>query len=96
MKSVLSGYRINSIPLDVMWSDIDYMKDYRNFIYDSDVAFKGLPDFINDLHKQGMRYVPILDAGTAARPLPQDNYTAYINGEKAGVFLKLNGETFIG
>jgi hypothetical protein len=43
-----------------------------------------------------MRYVPILDAGTAARPLPQDNYTAYINGEKAGVFLKLNGETFIG
>ena len=79
-----------------MWSDIDYMKDYRNFIYDSDVAFKGLPEFINDLHKQGMRYVPILDAGTSARPLPQDNYTAYINGQKAGVFLKLNGETFIG
>lgn len=50
LKSVLAGYRNNSIPLDVLWSDIDYMKDYRNFIYDSDVAFKGLPQFIKDLH----------------------------------------------
>jgi len=38
-----------------------------------------------------MRYVPILDAGTAARPLPEDNYTAFINGDKVGAFLKLNG-----
>jgi hypothetical protein len=53
-----------------MWSDIDYMKNYRNFIYDSDVAFVGLPEFIRSIQSQGMRYVPILDAGTAARPLP--------------------------
>jgi alpha-glucosidase (family GH31 glycosyl hydrolase) len=50
LKSVLNGYRSNKIPLDVMWSDIDYMKDYRNFIYDDEVAYKGLPDFINSLH----------------------------------------------
>lgn len=96
LKSVLNGYRSNNIPLDVMWSDIDYMKNYRNFIYDSDVAFAGLPDFIKQIQSQGMRYVPILDAGTAARPLPQDNYTAYLNGDKVGAFLKLNNQTFIG
>lgn len=50
LKGVLAGYRKNGIPLDVMWSDIDYMKDYRNFIYDDEVAYKGLPDFINSLH----------------------------------------------
>jgi len=70
-----------------LWSDIDYMKDYRNFIYDDQVAFKGLPDLINTLHSLNMRYVPILDAGTAARPLPEDNYTAYVNGLNAGAFL---------
>ena len=96
LKSVLAGYRNNAIPLDVMWSDIDYMKDYRNFIYDEDVAFKGLLSFVSDLHNQGMRYVPILDAGTSARPLPADNYTAYQDGVKDDVFLKINGEIFIG
>jgi alpha-glucosidase (family GH31 glycosyl hydrolase) len=50
LKGVLAGYRKNGIPLDVMWSDIDYMKDYRNFIYDDEVAYKGLPDFVNSLH----------------------------------------------
>lgn len=79
-----------------MWSDIDYMKDYRNFIYDDEVAYKGLPDFINSLHDQGMRYVPLIDAGTAARPLPIDNYTQYQDGLQKDVFLKIQGETFIG
>ncbi len=70
LKGVLKGYRDNNLPLDVMWSDIDYMKDYRNFIYDQDGAFAGLKEFIDSLHTLGMRYVPILDAGTSARPLP--------------------------
>ena len=55
-----------------MWSDIDYMQNYRNFLYDEGLAFKGLPDFINKLHAKNMKWVPILDAGTAARPLPED------------------------
>ena len=96
LKGVLQGYRSNNIPLDVMWSDIDYMKDYRNFIYDDEVAYKGLPDFTNSLHTQGMRYVPLIDAGTAARPLPIDNYTQYQDGLQKDVFLKIQGETFIG
>ena len=52
-----------------MWSDIDYMKNYRNFLYDDVLAFVGLPDFIKKLHDMDMKWVPILDAGTAARPL---------------------------
>jgi alpha-D-xyloside xylohydrolase len=96
LRSVLDGYRNNDFPLDIMWSDTDYMSDYRNFIYDSQLAFKGLDTFIGDLHSMGMRYVPILDAGTAARPLASNNYAAYMDGEAKGVFMKVNGETFIG
>lgn len=96
LRNVLAGYRDNDFPIDVMWSDIDYMQNYRNFLYDDKLAFKELPDFIKQVHDLGMKYVPILDAGTAARPLPEDNYEEYLEGEKDGVFMKINGETFIG
>jgi len=62
-----------------MWSDIDYMYEYRNFEYDK-VAFNGLPEFITSLHSKGMKYIPIIDAGIAMKP--DNNYTAYNNGVK--------------
>lgn len=79
-----------------MWSDIDYMQNYRNFLYDDKIAFKDLPTFINTLHSLGMKWVPILDAGTAARPLATENYPEYLDGVKNNVFLKINGEVFVG
>jgi hypothetical protein len=44
----------------------------------------------------GLRYVPIVDAGTAARPRPEDNYPMYTDGVKDGIFMTINGEPFIG
>ena len=77
-----------------MWSDIDYMYNYRNFQYDDKIAFKGLPEFIKDtLHANGMRYVPILDAGLAMRP--NGDYPEYTEALEKDVFLKINGETLI-
>lgn len=43
-----------------------------------------------------MRYVPIMDAGIAARPQISENYTAYREGNAKGVFMKINGENYIG
>jgi alpha-glucosidase (family GH31 glycosyl hydrolase) len=74
---VVGNYSKNGIPLDVMWTDIDYMNKYRNFEYDTD-AFNKLPQFVDDLHKKGMRYIPIFDAGTAMRP--KQDYDAYNRG----------------
>lgn len=34
LKNVVKGYDDNKIPLDVAWSDIDWMNKYRNFEYD--------------------------------------------------------------
>ncbi|RWS18316.1 lysosomal alpha-glucosidase-like protein, partial [Leptotrombidium deliense] len=37
------------IPLDAQWNDIDYMDNYKDFTYDP-IKYKGLPDFIKELH----------------------------------------------
>lgn len=44
---------------DVQYTDIDYMEDAKDFTYNK-ITFAGLPDFINDLHSHGQKYVLIL------------------------------------
>ena len=34
LETVISKYQENSIPLDTIWSDIDYMKDNETFTID--------------------------------------------------------------
>jgi alpha-glucosidase len=68
------GYIDNGIPLDTQWVDIDYMQDYKDFTYNAQDAqgnpgdFNGLPAFVDKLHAQNMKFVPIIDAGIAYRP----------------------------
>ncbi|KAJ8797700.1 hypothetical protein J1605_017126 [Eschrichtius robustus] len=44
---------------DTQVTDIDYMEDKKDFTYDH-VAFNGLPEFVQDLHDHGQKYVIIL------------------------------------
>jgi len=74
---VVGNYSENGIPLDVQWSDIDYLDTYRDFTYDKN-RFADLPDFINSLHDNNMYWVPILDAGVAMRPW--GDYDSYNTG----------------
>ena len=81
-----------------MWSDIDWMLDYRNFEYDP-IRFKDLPSIIKDeIHGKGRHYVPILDAGVAYRPWGDySGYTDGINVDGKNVFVKgADGKEFIG
>ena len=34
LENVIKQYAKNDIPLDTIWSDIDYMKDYETFTVD--------------------------------------------------------------
>lgn len=59
MESVLRGYEANQLPLDTIWSDIDYMIDYEDFTI-NDKLFP-LDRMKNILSRY--RYIPIIDAG---------------------------------
>ena len=42
LREVFQNYTLYNIPLDTLWSDIDYMDDYKDFTYDKS-NFNGLP-----------------------------------------------------
>ncbi|XP_019573698.2 sucrase-isomaltase, intestinal [Rhinolophus sinicus] len=78
VKEVVKRNRDAGIPFDTQVTDIDYMEDKKDFTYDN-VTFKGLPEFVEDLHAHGQKYVIILDPGIAisnrANGAPYETYT---------------------
>ena len=73
LEDVVGNYSEYGFPLDTIWSDIDYMKDYRDFTYD-EKRFDGLPDFVNRIHEDHLHYIPIIDAGVAKRDDDKDYF----------------------
>lgn len=86
MIDVYENYKKFDFPLDVLWSDIDYMDRWRDFTVATNLTFAGLPDFVQELHRENIKYVPIMDAGLAIVPDPL--YTALNEGLVDGVFIK--------
>lgn len=83
VKEVVARYEEADIPLEVVWGDIDYMHKWVDFTIDEE-RYGGLPEFVNDLHKKKMKWVPIIDAGL--------NYSLtdkyIIKGENMNCFIK--------
>lgn len=83
VKDVVKMFDYRDIPLDVVWSDIDYMQDFKDFTIDN-VRYKGLGLFVDELHRKGMHWVPIIDAG-----LKFDAHDVYFNkGEDTNAFIR--------
>ncbi|KAK2090614.1 hypothetical protein P7K49_031871 [Saguinus oedipus] len=79
VKEVVRRNREAGIPFDTQVTDIDYMEDKKDFTYD-EVAFQGLPDFVQDLHNHGQKYVIILDPAISVSQ--RANGTAYATYER--------------
>lgn len=77
LEDVVKAYEDNNLPLDVQWTDIDYMEEYKDFTVDME-NFGNLSSFVDGLHKKNMYYVPIVDAGIAQRV--GGNYSVYNDG----------------
>lgn len=83
VREVAKAHRENHIPLDSIYLDIDYMERYKDFTVDEE-AFPDFPAFVEEMKEQGIRLVPIIDAGVKV----EDGYPVYEEGRKNGYFCK--------
>lgn len=83
------------IPLDVQWNDLDYMSHSNDFTYNK-TTFAGLPEFVKNLHKRGMHFIPIIDPGISGSERP-GSYFPYDKGIEMNVFvMNASSKPFIG
>ncbi|KAF3827276.1 hypothetical protein GH733_002762, partial [Mirounga leonina] len=87
VKEVVQRNRNASIPFDTQYTDIDYMEAKKDFTYDK-VAFQGLPEFVQDLHEHGQKYVIILDPAISIDKLTSGAaYKTYDRGNAKNVWV---------
>jgi alpha-glucosidase len=81
---VVGNYSTAGIPLEVMWTDIDYMHLREDFTTDPDrFPLTKMRELVSTLHSRDQRYILILDPGIHA----VGNYAPYQKGHEMDVFL---------
>ena len=87
--TVIQNHKKNSLPLDSVCMDIDYMEDYKDFTVD-EKKFPNFSDYVKKIRKNGIRLVPIIDAGIKK----QDGYDVYEQG-KPFFCKEIDGKEFV-
>lgn len=62
----MQKYKENNLPLEVIWSDLDYMEDRKDFTL-NETAFprSDIQLLTNRSREDGLHWVPIIDPGIA-------------------------------
>lgn len=66
-RTVADHYRKKRLPLDYICMDIDYMDRFIDFTFSKE-RFPNFPGFRKEMAEQGIRLVPIVDAGLKVEP----------------------------
>ena len=91
VREVARQYKEHDLPLDMICMDIDYMQDYADFTVNKE-RFSDLAKLSADLKAQGIRLVPIIDAGVRIDP----NDSTCTEGLEKGYFCKkADGTPFV-
>ncbi|HLZ31312.1 MAG TPA: TIM-barrel domain-containing protein [Chloroflexota bacterium] len=77
------AFRERSIPLDVLYLDIDYMAGYRVFTWDPN-RFPDPAGLVRELEALGVKLVTILDPGVKV----DENYPVFTTGRADDLFCK--------
>jgi len=92
VKEVVDSLRINRIPCDVIWMDIDYMDEFRVFTFDKEKFPdpEGLQQYVHD---RQMMTVYMIDPGVKKEP----GYWVWDEGKRYDFYVKnAQGEDFTG
>lgn len=82
IRSVAREHVRAGVPLDMIYMDIDYMKDFRDFTVDPE-KYPDFPGFVREMKQEyGIRLVPIIDAGVKI----QSGDPVYEEGLEKGYF----------
>lgn len=85
-------YRQAQLPCDVLWIDIDYMREFRVFTWDEQ-KFPSPEKLLKDLEKQKLRLITIVDPGIKEEP----GYPVFDQAVAQGlVCLGGNGSPYVG
>ena len=91
VREVARQYKEHDLPLDMICMDIEYMQDYADFTVNKE-RFPDLTKLSADLKAQGIRLVPIIDAGVRIDP----NDSTCTEGLEKGYFCKkADGTPFV-
>ncbi|KAG6902075.1 hypothetical protein C0995_004774 [Termitomyces sp. Mi166 len=93
---VISNYSAAGIPLETMWTDIDYMDKRRIFTVDpSYFPLNRMRDIVSYLHSHDQKYILMTDPAVAYTP--GEDYGTYNRGAESDVWLKAaNGSDSLG
>ena len=92
VRGLMHEFRARDLPCDVIHFDIDYMRGYRVFTWNTE-RFPDAPALLADMHAAGFTPVTIIDPGVKIDP----DYEVYRDGIERGMFIKrADGEVFHG
>lgn len=83
LRSIVKKHRDNHIPIDMVYMDIDYMEDFKDFTI-NETRFPDFKSFVDEMKSQNIHLVPIIDAGVKI----EDGYDIYEEGCAKGYFCK--------
>ena len=90
-RKIVKEHRTKNVPLDMIYMDIDYMEDYKDFTLNQE-EFSDFEEFVAEMKEQKIHLVPIIDAGVKI----EKGYDVYEEGIEKGYFCKKeDGKEFI-
>ncbi len=90
LEEVYENFRKHKIPLDAIFLDIDYMKDFRDFTVD-EKKFKDFGKTVRVMKERNVHIVPIVDAGIPSEPEKDETCRT---GIEKGFFCRMKDSSF--